>query len=279
MYSQKFIAVVKVGQVCQKELANGTVILPFSSEYSLFLKNRNNVRAVAVILIDGENVSGNGFVVPANGSIEIERPLNSTNKFKFVSLDSVEAQMEGKSGPNPDKLKGLIEVRFFLEKVPLKIVEVYTPYERPRTYIPRPRRPVDPYYPWWTWDAATYTSTAGKSSLSSTISSRSSKVVPTYSLSDSKALDDGCTVEGSYSNQNFGTSYVEVEDTYVSVKLFLQGYEVPKYPLYAGPGETSKEDTTLTDLVRSNEDLERYAKELERQEALRKKIQAILDKR
>lgn len=99
-----------------KELANGVVPIPFGAEYSLRFRNKHNRRAVVKFFIDGENVSGNGYVIPANDYVDIKRHSGVDRAFKFVSLDSTEAVEFGKNGPNADKVKGTIEAHFYLER-------------------------------------------------------------------------------------------------------------------------------------------------------------------
>jgi hypothetical protein len=115
-YSNKFVMCVLHRGRPQKELSNGVVKLPFNCEYTLRFRNKNNRRAVVKIYIDGENVSGGGYVIRANDYVDIKRHHDKDRAFKFVSLDSPEAYDHGKNGPNPDKVKGTIEARFTLEK-------------------------------------------------------------------------------------------------------------------------------------------------------------------
>ena len=126
-----------------KELANGQINIPFGSEYKIRIRNKHNRRSVCKISIDGENISGEGFVIGANSFVDIERPVDVDRKFKFVSLDSEEAYDHGKNGPNYNKIKGVISADFALEKE----------YQFQPNYVPivqqKPFRP-DPYtYPYW----------------------------------------------------------------------------------------------------------------------------------
>jgi hypothetical protein len=128
VYSNKFVVCVLLNGVPQQELANGVVKLPFETEYGLRFRNKHNRRAVVKIFIDGENVSGGGYVIPANDHIDIKRHWDKDRAFKFVSLDSSDAVDAGKNGPNPDKEKGLIEAHFYLEK---EVNHHYYPYPMP----------------------------------------------------------------------------------------------------------------------------------------------------
>jgi hypothetical protein len=270
MYSNKFILTVLVDGRPQKELANGVVRVPFG-EYSLRFRNKHNRRAVVKISIDGENVGGEGYIIPANSSIDIERWASKPVKFKFVSLDSDEAIDFGKNGPNEDKVKGTIEARFYLEKES-PVYWTTPPVEHHHHYHHYPKPTV---YPNWN---VTYSSnpSSGLSSFSdsgpcrsdSSLRSRSLKssgagasasfmpcgqsmndaeslcrdrsssgtvmdgcaVEGNYSnsqqdLRGSGTVMDGCTVEGNYSNQSFRTAWFDAETDYVSLKVFLQGFD------------------------------------------------------
>jgi hypothetical protein len=129
VYSNKFVMCVLVDGTPQQELANGVVKLPFGAEYALRFRNKNDRRAVVKIYIDGENVSGEGYIVKANDHVDIKRHWDKDRSFKFVELDSPEAVDAGKNGPNADKTKGVIEARFYLEKERVYYTQpVRTPY-------------------------------------------------------------------------------------------------------------------------------------------------------
>lgn len=128
MYSSKFVMCVLLDGTPQKELANGEIHLPFGSTYTIRLRNRNSRPAAAKIYIDGENVSGEGWRIPANDKVDIRRHADRDVSFKFVDLDSAEAIEFGKNGPNHDKVKGVIEARFYLEKdkpAPIRVEHHY----------------------------------------------------------------------------------------------------------------------------------------------------------
>ena len=93
MYRDSFIASVKVGGKILRE-TNGTVSLPFGSEYGILLKNLNSRRAMAKVTVDGQDATdGTKLILPANGSIDLERfikngNLKSGNKFRFIERTS-----------------------------------------------------------------------------------------------------------------------------------------------------------------------------------------------
>jgi len=248
VYNNKFVMAVLVDGVPQKELADGSVILPFNTEYVLRFRNKNNRRAVVCVTIDGETISEGGFVIPAHGYIDIERPTHTNSKFKFVSIESPDAIDFGKNGPNEDRSKGVIVAKFYLEKV---YQPTYTPVEHHHHYH---------HYPNYANNTIKYGSIGG--SLCRGVRSKSSNHLndspdsfvmndasftsnvnysnfagaaaasmnwmeqeASTSLESKSKVQDGCTVEGSYSSQSFRTVNVEVEDDYTELKLVLRGVE------------------------------------------------------
>lgn len=79
-------------------------------------------------------------------------------------------------------------------------------------------------------------------------------------------LKDGCTVEGNVTGQNFHTVYIDLEETYTSLKLFLQGHEAEVQT--AAPKKTRKtnKDNRVDDLEAENEELRRKLAELENEQ-------------
>jgi len=96
--------------------SDGKVYLPFNSEYSLFLKNRNSVRASASVKIDGTDVlGGSAVIVGAYQELNLERfvldgNLNNGKKFRFVPVTDEKVQ-DPTSSEN-----GLVEVTFKQEQ-------------------------------------------------------------------------------------------------------------------------------------------------------------------
>ncbi len=244
VYSNKFVMAILLDGLPVKELANGTVQLPFGCEYSLRFRNKNNVRAVVKIYVDGENVSGNGYIVPANDCVDIKRHSEKDCAFKFVSLESGDAIEHGKNGPNLDKSKGVIEARFYLEKPQLKstVHHYHHYYNRPPAF---PKK--------WTHCTETpicdnpqsapymnHRSSIGSSdverqvfgTVSSNCSAYDSFKLPASipsPLEQSLELKDGCTVEGHATGQSFYRTEIDVEETCTTLKVFLQGYNPGRY--------------------------------------------------
>lgn len=114
VYKNNFIVVVKCnGKVMREQ--NGAITLPFGSEYSIMLKNKDSRKAVASVEIDGEDVmNGHKYIVPANTSVELKgflKGLNAKNKFRFIKKTKEISDFRG------DRLDdGLIRVEFWHEE-------------------------------------------------------------------------------------------------------------------------------------------------------------------
>ena len=132
MYSNKLVATLKHnGKVLREQ--GDTVYLPFGSEYSIFIKNLNTVKAIATIEVDGQSI-GADIVIDPNKEIDIERfvgNLTQGNRFKFIERTASVEQHRGIGTTD-----GIIRIEFQFEK----------PYTPP-VYTPRP----DPWHnttPW-----------------------------------------------------------------------------------------------------------------------------------
>jgi len=300
VYSNKFVMCVLLNGKPLEELANGQVKLPFGTEYALRLRNRNNRRAVVKLYIDGENVSAGGYVVPANNFIDIKRHHDVDRAFKFVSLDSEDAIDFGKNGPNEDKVKGTIEARFYLEKEQPQVV--YRDVHHHHHPVPRPQPwpnpyPLRPYYTCGGEGLEGLRTTCGGGSSGQSYSNSLSfegggtqnsagasfNAAPETTLSfsgdvapasfNAAPLKDGCTVEGYVTGQSFTSTWIDTEETYTSVKVFLQGFEEEKPVSVAKPSKKksrngsrrrpTNKDVRLDDLEAENEELRRKLAEIE----------------
>jgi hypothetical protein len=320
VYSNKFVMCVLLNGQPQKELANGQVSLPFGAEYALRLRNKNDRRAVVKIFIDGENVSGGGYVVNAHDHVDIKRHHDKDRAFKFVSLDSPEAVDFGKDGPNEDKVKGTIEARFYLEKKRPEVVyrDVHHHHDHHHhhhhrrdiwhePYYPPLKNPYQPYYGMSGGGATcaggpsgSYTSDAGDQlldgaectskglgdiqcstggargmSAGNTVRTSSLGSATPASFNSGPELKDGATVEGYSTGQNFYSTWVDTEDQYTSLKIFLQGYEGPVETVHevSEPRRRPAKDRVIDDLEAENERLRRELAELEN-ERLKKELEA-----
>jgi hypothetical protein len=114
MYRDSYILALMVGGKIQKESDDGSVLIPFGSEYVLRLKNKLRKRAVADVWIDGK-IAAMGIVIDANGTVDLERfvadgNLSEGKRFKLARLTDPKVDQ-----PN-DSENGSIEVNFYPEK-------------------------------------------------------------------------------------------------------------------------------------------------------------------
>jgi hypothetical protein len=189
MYQEKFIAVIKhKGKILRED--GGLVRLPFGSEYSIFLKNKNSVKAVANVEVDGEDVlQKHGIIVPPNQSVEITgwmRSMDRTNKFKFIRKTREIQKFRG------DRLDdGIVRIEYIFEKQPVfEVIKDSWPVCPKNDW---PKCPINK------WDGCTYNAfttplTDGTSSGDYVMSSYNCSV---------PLRDEGITVKGTMINQGY----------------------------------------------------------------------------
>ena len=226
-FSNNFVVCVLVDGKVARERKAGRVPVPFGTEYTIRLRNKNDRDAVATIKIDGENVSGNGWIVRAKSHEDIERRLDSPTKFKFVSQDSGEAVDAGKNG-DPVQKNGLIEVSWRLVKPP-------TPahYVTPRTPLSWVvKSPPQPFYHESVLSrpvlrcAPSMSGFVSPTVTGTSVSLSNVSVVPatSHTMDFCVTSDAGCTVEGSHSNQSVNYQSVgELEAQPTVITLLLVG--------------------------------------------------------
>lgn len=88
MYKQNFVAVVKCNGNILREKNGGEVYLPFGTNYSVLLKNKDARSASVDIEVDGESVlNGHKLILDGNETREIKGfmcNMKKTNRFKFI---------------------------------------------------------------------------------------------------------------------------------------------------------------------------------------------------
>jgi hypothetical protein len=117
MYKNNFVAVIKCGGKILRE-QNSEVYLPYGSEYSIWLKNKDARRASVSIEVDGENVlNGHSLIIDGNTSQEIKgfmRDMKETNRFKFIKKTK---EIQNHRGDRIDD--GLVSITYQFEE-PIK---------------------------------------------------------------------------------------------------------------------------------------------------------------
>ena len=113
MYNNNFVVVIKHKGKVLRESNNGTVRLPFGSDYTILLKNKDSRKAVADVEIDGEDVA-TGIIVPGNDSVELKGAINGlqvNNHFRFIKKTK---EISNFRGDRPDD--GLVRVEYRFEQ-------------------------------------------------------------------------------------------------------------------------------------------------------------------
>lgn len=118
MYESKFVtAVMANGKILREH--GDTVLIPFGAEYSLRFKNLNSVRALVKVSIDGTDATEgtSGLIVPANGSVDLERFIKNGNLAAGNAFKFIERTASIETGPRGIKMEdGLIRVEFEFER-------------------------------------------------------------------------------------------------------------------------------------------------------------------
>ena len=266
-YNNKFVVTVLINGKPAKETHGNIVEIPYGTNFTLRFRNKHDRRAVVKFSIDGEDASNNGYIIPANSFIDIERFASTPRKFVFVEQNSEAAIDYGKNG-EPNSSTGLVLATFYLEMVELANVPYVgpdIPWDHQPPYNPWRRKTYTPYNPIEFWyDNNTYTH--NRELLGSTIkySNSSPNSEPRYTASlnylgecqslgldmDGNDTTHGVTVEGEYSNQKFGSQYIRYSPTGFEVKVYLRGI-----------GHTEQESYKLKRINEINEQIRLLEKE------------------
>lgn len=220
-YKNNFVASIKSHGKILREIDN-QVILPFQSEYSILLKNLDSRKASVFISIDGQDVLyGKSLILNPDTTFELERfvdSLNQGNKFKFIKKTQEISDHRG------DKIDdGLIRVEYRFEKYKQEF-----PIQSPTIWF----QPSYPSYPWRTYctnnlnigrAVGNTTGTAVMANNVTLTSSNSNSNIKCSALLNNK-VEDGITVQGSKSEQQFNHGYIgELEENSHVIVIGLKG--------------------------------------------------------
>ena len=117
MYNNKLAVALKSNGKVLREFGE-EVYVPFGSEYSIFIKNLNSVRALVKVSVDGIDVGdGTRFVIDGDDTMDIERFIkngnfNEGNRLKFIERTQ---NVEKHRGVGIED--GLVRIEFNFEKV------------------------------------------------------------------------------------------------------------------------------------------------------------------
>ncbi len=175
MYQDKLAVAIKVnGKVLREGKSQGserddTVFIPFGSEYTLYVKNMNSVRALVRFSIDGTDATeGVSIIVPANGFIELERFIKNANFNEGLKFKFIERTKKIEDGPRGIKVEdGLIRVEYEFEREPAKIVNAPYTITTSSVYYPPVTKEVHHHHHHTNWrDMKLGANSAGEASFS-----------------------------------------------------------------------------------------------------------------
>lgn len=116
MYSNKMVSCLKANGKVLREF-NDTVFIPFGSEYSILLKNLNTVRASVNIHIDGTDVTqGSSLVINPETELELTRFITNGNMNVGNRFKFIERTTEIENHKGIGIEDGLIRIEFQFEK-------------------------------------------------------------------------------------------------------------------------------------------------------------------
>jgi hypothetical protein len=200
MYKQNFVAVIKCNGKILREQDNDVVYLPFGTEYSILLKNKDSRRALVDIEVDGKNVL-NGYKIIINGDDTQEikgfmKDMTNTNKFRFIHKTEEIQQHRG------DRIDdGLIRITYQFEKCKPEPV-----YIDPLVYRPR----------FNSYSTYTYGYDCGRGSTNL----RDCGDVWTMNCCSVPLSDEGITVKGNEINQNYSYGSIDSLESNVYTMVF-----------------------------------------------------------
>lgn len=127
VYVNKFVVAVKHrGKVLRD--SNGIVRLPFGADYSLMLKNKNSVKALVDVEVDGKDVlDGNSLIIGPNEHTNLKGFMSGRkvrNRFRFIKKTK---QISKYRGDRVDD--GLIRVSFRFEQPVFVDSIIFTRYK------------------------------------------------------------------------------------------------------------------------------------------------------
>jgi len=217
VYKQGLIAVIKVNGKILRE-RDGEVQIPFDNEYSILLKNKENRRVQVGVNIDGQDVlNGHFLILEPFQELELERfvdNLSVGNRFKFIQKTQEIVDHRG------DRIDdGFVTITYCFEARKPESGTVYEYHYPQRIYYP--------YYSYIHCGSAGVFSnadvTCNSSSTNYQANYASASVSNTAAITDINS-DEGITVKGSVSNQQFHHGYIgSLENNWHTINIRLKG--------------------------------------------------------
>lgn len=116
VYNNKLIVVIKNKGKVLREFSGGVVRLPFGSDYSIYIKNKDTIRKVLVdVKVDGKDtLDGSSLIVDPKRSTELKGFMKGStvrNKFRFIEKTKEISNYRGDFVED-----GLVEVTYKFEE-------------------------------------------------------------------------------------------------------------------------------------------------------------------
>jgi hypothetical protein len=219
MYKDNFVAVIKYSGKILRE-RNGIVYLPFGSEYSVLLKNKDARRVNVTIEVDGQDVlNGHSLVMSGNETQEIKgfmRNMSRTNRFRFIKKTK---EIQEHRGDRIDD--GLVRITYQFEKPPV----ITTTFPRRKQWEDWPDGKPGSTGDWTFWDSVTTCNSSNVRGNSALYTSCSSDSVKCYA----PLSDEGITVKGEDISQQFTYGSIgQLESKVSTIVLQLRGQTATK---------------------------------------------------
>ncbi len=140
------VEVIGAGGGTTHELESGHVLARPGQVYVLRLRNHGPLRCVAEVSLDGHSVTGNGLVINARSTVDLERPIHATERGRFTVVAEGDERVFGPDGGRDNAELGLIDARFRRELPNSARPEpLYEPgVTRPIIALPTPPPPTSP---------------------------------------------------------------------------------------------------------------------------------------
>jgi len=202
MFQNNVVVSLKANGKFLREQNKSEILLPFGTEYSIYIKNLNSVRIGVSINIDGNNVcDGNKIIVNANSTSELKGFLEGDkvkNKFKFIERTE---SIENHRGINIDDSLIRIEIWKELEITYNYYSDFYRYYSHP--------------YDWYSWrwggfygsSSGGYITTGITTSGSCTYCATNASMQRSNNSLTSNSFNPGITVKGKEIQQIFNNVY------------------------------------------------------------------------
>lgn len=212
-YKKNFVVVIKHKGKVLRDM-NEVVKLPFGADYSILLKNKDSVNAVARVEVDGKDaLDGNSIIIPPNDSVELKGFMKGSkvrNHFRFIEKTNRISKYRGDRADD-----GLVRVEFQFEQR----------YNTPMWITSSPKKQPVPAY--WDDRSVCYTSTpmfgCSNNPSNVTVGASTGRSSTTKCSHSTKPVNDaGITVKGAEVKQDFNydhTRQLEAESYVITLQL------------------------------------------------------------